>query len=100
MPRYKTTVRAYVAGELLGEDVEFSSDDVPGRTWRPIDKDAKAAVRARDEAARKAAADAAVGAEDPRVVGLERFIAEQTQIIIDLQAEVEALTAPAADAAK
>lgn len=98
MPRYKTTVRAFVAGTLLGEDVEFSSDDVPGRTWRPIDKDAKAAVRAREDADRKAAADAAVGVEDPRVAGLEAALSEANDRINELQAEVEALTAPAADA--
>lgn len=73
MPRYKTTVRAYVGSELLGENVEFSSDAVPGRTWRPICKDAKAAVRARDEAA-KAASSPKPAEPDPRVAELEALV--------------------------
>lgn len=49
MPRYRTTVRAYVSGVMLGEGVEFSSDAIPGRTWIPLDDDAVALVEKRDK---------------------------------------------------
>ncbi len=117
MPRYKTTVTAFVEGILLGENVEFSSDAVPGRTWRPIDKGAKAAVRERDEAAK--AAKVPVASE--REVELEKVVESlQLDLIVandklgeayeklsdasarinELQAEVEALTAPPVTADK
>lgn len=98
MAQYIALERVALTSGLVEKGAKFDSDAVPGRVWKPICKDAKAAVKARDEAAKASAVPSA----DPRVAELERIAAEQAQVINDLQAEVEALTAPApeADAAK
>jgi hypothetical protein len=95
---YIALERIALSTGLVEKGEKFASDAVPGKFWKPIDKEAKAAVKARDDAAKAGA----VVSADPRVAELERVAAEQAQVIADLQAEVEALTAPPpeADAAK
>ena len=104
MAQYIALERIALGTGLVEAGCKFDSDGIPGKFWKPIDKDAKAAVKARDEAAKASAVkpDAAAGLADLRVAELEQVVAEQAQVINDLQAEVEALTAPApeADAAK
>lgn len=94
MAQYVALERIALTSGLVEKNAKFDSDGVPGRMWKPVCKDARAAVKARDEAA-KAAASAP--SADPRVAELERIVAEQAQVINDLQAEVEALTAPPAE---
>lgn len=96
MAQYVALERIALVSGLVEKNAKFDSDGVPGKFWKPVCKDAKAAVKARDEAAKAAAVPSA----DPRVAELERVVAEQAQVINDLQAEIEALTAPAPEAAK
>lgn len=93
MAQYVALERIALTSGLVEKNAKFDSDGVPGRMWKPVCKDAKAAVKARDEAVRAAAIPSA----DPRVAELERVVAEQAQVINDLQAEVEALTAPSVE---
>ncbi|WP_374387078.1 hypothetical protein [Brevundimonas sp.] len=66
-------------GAVIGAGCEFESDAVPGRAWLPRDKDAKAAIRAREEAARAKLEPAPVEA-DPRVAELEAKLAEADEL--------------------
>lgn len=91
MPRYLALERIALGTGIVEKDAQFDSDGVPGRAWKPLCKDAKAACRARDEAAKVAP----VAGDDPRVAVLEASLAEACEEINRLQAEVEALTAPA-----
>lgn len=93
MGRYMALERVALSTGLVEKGAQFESDAVPGRAWKPIDKDAKAAVKARDAAAREVAAPSV----DPRVAELEAALAEACGEINRLQSEVEALTAPPAD---
>lgn len=97
MAQYVALERIALTSGLVEKNAKFDSDGVPGRMWKPVCKDAKAAVKARDEAAKAAAVPSA----DPRVATLEAALAEACEEINRLQAEVEALTAPVeANAAK
>lgn len=93
MAQYIALERLALNSGIVEKGQKFASDDVPGRQWRPIDKDAKAAVKARDAAA-KAAAESAE-AEDPRVAELEAANADLQAEVDRLTADLEAATAPA-----
>lgn len=96
MAQYIALERIALGTGLVEAGCKFDSDGIPGKFWKPIDKDAKAAVKARDEAAKAGA----VASADPRVAELEAALAAANSEAERLQAEVEALTAPVADAAK
>lgn len=83
---------------LVEKGEKFGSDLVPGRAWKPIDKEAKAAVKARDEARKAEAAPSS----DPRVAELEAKVAGLEAENAGQAEQIEALTAPppADDAAK
>jgi len=96
---YMAMERIVLPTGLVEKGEKFGSDAVPGKFWKPIDKEAKAAVKARDEAAKAGV----VVSADPRVAELEAALAAANSEAERLQAEVEALTAPVevdADAAK
>lgn len=93
MAQYIALERIALGTGIVEANQKFDSDAVPGRVWKPICKDAKAAVKARDAEAKESAAPSA----DPRVAVLEAALAERDAEIERLQAEVEALTAPPAD---
>lgn len=105
MAEYLALDRVALHGGVVEPGSKFSSDDVPGRYWKPIDKDAKAAVRARDEA-RKAAAEEVVfvagdGEPDPRIAEMEAALKEAEDLAKLRDEEITALTvrAEAAEAA-
>lgn len=74
---------------------KFTSDAVPGRAWKPIDKEAKAAVRARDEAAR-APVDVVLvpgdGKQAERIAELEKELAEAQALAALRDEEIATLT--------
>ena len=90
---YIALERIALSAGLVEKGEKFGSDAVPGKFWKPIDKEAKAACRARDEAAKVAAPVS----EDPRVAALEARVAELEAENAAKDAEIEALTAPPAD---
>lgn len=85
MARYRA--KSYIPG-LAVEGGEFESDLVPGLAWEPLDKEAKAAVKAAAEA-REAMLAPKAPAVDPKIAELEA----ELEIA---WAEVEALKAAAA----
>lgn len=87
---YIATARIALPTGIVEKGEKFGSDAVPGRAWKPLDKEAKAAIRARDEAEK---ADAAPS-NDPRVGELEARVAELEAENAKQAAEIEALTAP------
>ena len=105
MAEYLALGRVALTGGVVDAGTKFSSDDVPGRFWKPIDKEAKAAVRARDEASRAEAEEVAFvsgsGEPDPRIAELEAALAEATDLAKLRDDEIVALTerAEAAEAA-
>lgn len=90
MAKYIALNRIVLPGGIVEPGVQFDSDLVPGSQWKPIDKDAKAAVKARDEAVR---AESVVKA-DPRVAELEALNEALEAEVADLKAQIETLTAP------
>ncbi|MFI8683200.1 hypothetical protein ACIGFJ_12635 [Brevundimonas diminuta] len=94
MAEYIALDRVALTGGVVEAGTKFSSDEVPGRFWKPIDKDAKAAVRARDEA-RQAAAVVLVagdGEPDPRIAELEAKLSEAEDLAKLRDEEISALT--------
>lgn len=94
MAEYIALDRVALTGGVVEAGTKFSSDEVPGRFWKPIDKDAKAAVRARDEA-RQAAAVVLVagdGEPDPRIAELEAKLSEAEDLAKLRDEEIAALT--------
>lgn len=96
MAEYLALDRVALSGGVVEAGAKFSSDEVPGRFWKPIDKDAKAAVKARDEA-RKATAEplalvADDGDPDPRIAELEAKLAEAAELAAMRDEEIAALT--------
>lgn len=96
MAEYLALGRVALTGGVVEAGSRFSSDDVPGRFWKPIDKEAKAAVRARDEASRAEAEEvvfvAGSGEPDPRIAELEAALAEATDLAKLRDDEIVALT--------
>ena len=96
MAEYLALDRVALTGGVVEAGSRFSSDDVPGRFWKPIDKEAKAAVRARDEASRAEAEEvvfvAGGGEPDPRIAELEAALAEATDLAKLRDEEIVALT--------
>ena len=91
MPMYLALARLAMPQGIVEAGEKFASDLVPGKFWKPIDKEAKAAVKARDQAK-------AAPAGDEQVSALEAALAEAKAEINRLQAEIEVLTAPPAEA--
>ncbi len=94
MAEYIALDRVALTGGVVEAGTKFSSDEVPGRFWKPIDKDAKAAVKARDEA-RQAAAVVLVagdGEPDPRIEELEAKLSEAEDLAKLRDEEIAALT--------
>lgn len=96
MAEYLALGRVALTGGVVDAGTKFSSDDIPGRFWKPIDKEAKAAVRARDEASRAEAEEVAFvagsGEPDPRIAELEAALAEATDLAKLRDDEITALT--------
>jgi len=88
---YLALERIVLPTGIVEKGEKFGSDLVPGRAWKPIDKEAKAAVKARDEARKASDVPAA---EDPRVAELEARVAELEADIAAKDEQIEALTAP------
>lgn len=91
MPKYIALNRVVLPGGIVEKDATFESDLVPGSQWKPIDKEAKAAVKARD-----AEVSQPVGADkpDPRVAELAALNEALEAEVKELQVQVDALTAP------
>lgn len=102
MARYAALQRLALSTGIVEQGQEFVSDDVPGRYWKPLDREAKAAVKERDAAPPKpnfkAPTDREVALEK-EVATLKGQLAEAEAETEKLRAEVDELTAPAEDAA-
>lgn len=86
---YMALERIALPTGLVEKGEKFGSDLVPGRAWKPIDKEAKDAVKARDEAAKEAAAVPAEANPLAAVVeALEMECLEKDEVIAALQAQV------------
>lgn len=92
VPGYLALERIALTTGIVEKGEKFGSNDVPGRAWKPLDAAAKAAVRARDEAAKAARQPAS---PDPRIAELEAKVAELEGDNAALSAQVEELTKPA-----
>ena len=94
MAEYLALDRVALNGGVVEPGTKFSSDDVPGRYWKPIDKEAKAAVRARDEArkAEDVVFVAGSGEPDPRIAELEAALKEAEDLAKLRDDEIVALT--------
>lgn len=86
---YIALERIALSTGLVEKGEKFGSDAVPGKFWKPIDKEAKAAVKARDEAI-KAGAVVSEGANPLAAVveALEYECAEKDEVIAALQAQI------------
>lgn len=91
MADYIALERVALSTGLVEKNTKFSSDAVPGRQWKPVCKDARAAVKARDAAVREAPSPAA--GPDPRVAELEAALAEAEQLAAMRDEEIEGLKA-------
>ena len=105
MGRYVATAPVALATGIVPEGGEFSSEDVPGLAWSPLDKDAEKAVAKAnaDRAERKAAKAGPKGEDkpsrrDPMVFQLRKEVDALNAEVADLKALLEALTAPAGPA--
>lgn len=86
MARYSAKGKLYNGVRIVEEGEEFDSEAVPGLLWKPLDKAARDAVKARAfvSAPGRPPANPAADAE---VAALKAQLAEA-------QAQIEALTAP------
>lgn len=100
MAEYLALERIVLPSGIVEPNVKFSSDIVPGQAWKPIDKEAKAAVKARDAAKAAAAEAPSLAQADARVAELEARVAELETENAAQAEQIEALTAPPADAAE
>lgn len=96
MARYRAT--AYIPG-LAVEGAEFESDLAPGLAWEPLDKEARAAVKAAavDREARIAAAKAAIAAKRNKTAPVAKPADEFEQAWTEAVAECDALKVELAD---
>jgi hypothetical protein len=96
MARYRAT--EYIPG-LAVEGAEFESDLVPGLAWEPLDKEARAAVKAVavEREARIAAAKAAIAAKRNKAAPVAKPVDEFEQAWTEAVAECDALKVELAD---
>lgn len=96
MPRYKALARLAFRTGIVEPDTEFESDLVPGDFWKPLDKEAKAAVKARDVAAQTEAEPFVhiPGSDepDPRIADLEAKLVEADDLAKLRDDEISELT--------
>ncbi|MFC5373971.1 hypothetical protein ACFPIF_15515 [Brevundimonas faecalis] len=98
MAEYLALDRVALTGGVIEPGAKFISDAVPGRHWKPIDKEAKAAVKARDDARKAAEAEDGVlfvgsGGPDPRIAELEAALKDAAELAELRDAEIEELKA-------
>lgn len=83
MAKYKSDQPVYLSNEgryiMAGE--EFQSDHVPGTPWQPLDKAAKSAVVARDEAKAAKAAKAADQSSGTNGTNVDALVTMLTKLI-------------------
>jgi hypothetical protein len=98
MARYVALQRLALSMGIVEMGQEFVSDDVPGRFWKPLDREARAAVKARDEAPPKpnfkAPTDREVALEN-ELATLKGQLAEAEAEAEKLKTDLDELTAPA-----
>lgn len=87
---YQALERIALPTGIVEAGAKFGSDAVPGRAWLPLDDEARAAVKARDEAVK---VEPAPKGEDPRIAELQAKLA-------DAETQIAALTSRLADAEK
>ncbi|WP_338575712.1 hypothetical protein V8J38_11150 [Brevundimonas olei] len=94
MAEYIAEKRLALAGGIVEEGGAFKSDAVPGQHWLPQDREAKAAVKARDAAKAEAVAHSKSEAEksDSRIAELEAKLAEAEDLAKLRDEEIAALT--------
>ncbi len=88
MAQYVALERIALSAGIVEKNAKFDSDGVPGKTWKPICKDAKAAVKARDEALASAVIDPGGNPLTAVVEALEFECAEKDEVIAALQAQI------------
>jgi hypothetical protein len=88
MARYKALAKIPLPSGMVEVDEEFTSDLVPGTNWKPLDKEARDAVKAR-------AFVKAPGSSAPQPDLATKAELDATKAALaEALAQVEALTAP------